>query len=309
MGFVLSLIYHGVMRSASPSGDESDRSPGTSSADWAGETSRRWAAYAEQLEAMLAPVDTILLSDAAIGAGERVLDIGCGGGVTTRAAAAATGPAGAVSAIDISATLIAEAEAIAPLDGAAEITWIAADASVHPFGHGCVDVAISRFGVMFFDDPRSAFENIGRAVRSGGRLTCAVWQRQDASEFQSLAIDVAVSVAAQHGVTLRPDPPDSGPFAYGSLHHTEPILQASGWTDVAVTPYELPLHVGGPGTTPGQAVAMGRQVGPLATLLRDVPDDVADTIARVLADEMQTRWDGVGVALQAAIAVVTARRP
>lgn len=297
------------MQTASPPGDGSDRSPGLSSADWAGETSQRWAAHAEQLEAMLAPVDAILLSSVAIGAGERVLDIGCGRGVTTRAASAATGPTGTVSAIDISPTLIGEAERIAPLDGAAEITWITDDASTHPLAAASFDVAVSRFGVMFFDDPTSAFANIGQAVRSGGRLVCAVWQRQDASEFQWLAIDVAVRVAAQHGVTLRPDPPDSGPFAYGALHHTEPILQASGWTDVTVTPHELTLHVGGPGTTPERAVAMGRNVGPLATLLRDVPDDVADAIARVLADEMQTRWDGVGVALRAAIAIVTARRP
>jgi hypothetical protein len=135
-----------------------------------------------------------------------------------------------------------------------------------------------------------------------------VWQRQDASEFQWLAIDIALRVAASHGVTLRPDPPGAGPFAYGTLDHTGPILEAAGWTDIAVDPHVLPLYVGGQGTTPEQAVEMGRQIGPFGMLLRNAPVDVATAVTEALVDEMRRRWDGAGVALPAAIAIVSARR-
>lgn len=287
----------------------SDSTPGLGSADWAGETSQRWAAQAGRLEAMLAPVDDILLPAAGIAIGERALDVGCGRGVTTRAVAAIAGLGGAVTGLDISPTLIAEAVAIPLEPVSAPIAWIAADAAAHPLLPGAFDAVVSRFGIMFFDDPVAAFANLRSGVRSGGRLVAAVWQRQDASEFQSLSVKVATRVAADHGVMLRPDPPDAGPFAYGARDHTGPILEAAGWVDVNVEPHSLPLYVGGPGTTPELAVEMGRQVGPFGMLLRDVPNPVADTIAAALVEEMRTRWDGTGVALSAAIAIVTARTP
>ncbi|MFT3854486.1 MAG: methyltransferase domain-containing protein [Ilumatobacteraceae bacterium] len=277
--------------------------------DWASDASRRWADHADRLEAMLIPIDDILLPAAAIGRGERAVDIGCGRGATTRAAASQAGPLGTATGIDISATLIAEAGAIPPPPAAASIDWICADAAAHPFPPAAHDVAISRFGAIFFEHPVAAFANLAAAVRSGGRLAMAVWQRRDASEFQSLSIDIAVRVAAEHGVELRPAPPDAGPFAYGSDTHTRPILEAAGWIDVAVEPHELPLYVGGPGTTPEQAVKMGRETGPLGMLLRDAPIDVADAVAAALVEEMHARWVGTGVALTAAIAIVTARRP
>lgn len=284
-------------------------SGGFGRADWADEASRRWADHADRLEAMLVPIDDVLLPAAAIGRGERVIDIGCGRGATTRAAASLAGPLGTATGIDISATLIVEAGTIPPPPAAAPIDWICADAAAHPFPSAAHDVVISRFGAIFFEHPVAAFANLAGAVRSGGRLAMAVWQRRDASEFQSLSIDLAVRVAAAHGIDLRPAPADAGPFAYGADAHTRPILEAAGWVDVVVEPHELPLYVGGPGTTPEQAVAIGRATGPLAMLLRAAPTDVADTVAAALVEEMHARWDGTGVALPAAIAIVAARRP
>jgi SAM-dependent methyltransferase len=228
----------------------SEDTPGLASADWAGEISPRWVTHAGRLEAMLAPVDHILPPAAALSAG-------------------------AVTGLDISPTLIAEAKTIPPSPSSAPIDWMTADATVHPLSPDAFDAVVSQFGIMFFDDPVAAFTNLRSGVRSNGRLVAAVWQRQDASEFQCLSVRVATRVAADQGVVLRPNP----------------------------------LCVGGPGATPEQDVGMGRQVGPFGMLLRDVPTAVADTIAAALVEEMHTRWDGAGVALSAAIATVTARRP
>ena len=149
----------------------SDGAPGSASADWAGETSRRWAAQAGRLEAMLAPVDDILLRAAAIADGERVLDVGCGRGVTTRSVAAITGPGGTVTGLDISPTLVAEADRFPPSPSSAPIDWIAADAAAYPFPPDAFDAVVSRFGIMFFDDPVAAFANLRSGVRSDGNAS------------------------------------------------------------------------------------------------------------------------------------------
>lgn len=278
-----------------------------SSRDWANEASQRWLAHADRLEAMLRPVDDVLLPAARLEPGAVVLDVGCGRGVTARAAAAAVGPAGHVTGVDISEATVAEATALPPHPGSAPLSWVAADAATHAFPPSHHDRVVSRFGVMFFDDPVAAFANLHRTTRPGGRLAVAVWQPRDASEFQSLAVDVAVRVAADHGLRLEPDPPDGGPFAYGSRPYVMDLLHQAGWADIEFAPAELDLYLGGPGTTPEQAVEMGRGFGPLGMLLQGAPADVADAAATALTEELAARWDGTGVPLRAAIAVVTAR--
>lgn len=280
---------------------------GLTSADWAGAVSQEWSAHADQLEAMLAPVDEILVPAARIEGGERVLDVGCGRGVTTRAAAAAAGPDGAVTGVDISATLIAEASAAPVPAGSAPITWVTADASAHRFPSEHHDVVLSRFGAIFFDDPVAAFANLRTTTRHSGRVVLAVWQPQNASEFQSLSIDIAVRVAADHGVELEPTAPDAGPFAYGKADYVTGMLEQAGWTHIDFVPHELMLYVGGPGTTPERAVEMGLGFGALATLLRDAPTAVTEDVAAALTDELEARWDGTGAPLRAAIAIVSAR--
>jgi len=123
--------------------------PGLSGSDWAGEGAERWSAEADRLEAMLAPVDDeALLPAAAPTAGERVLDVGCGRGVTTRTAAVLTGPSGAVTGVDIAARLIEEATLVPVPAGSSPISWVTADAATQPFPGGGFDVVVSRFGPL-----------------------------------------------------------------------------------------------------------------------------------------------------------------
>ena len=117
---------------------------------------------------------------------EHVLDIGCGSGQST-CEAARMARAGSALGVDISAPAIERARELARAQQIRNVAFERADAQVHLFPPEGFDLAISRFGTMFFDDPVTAFTNVGRAVRPAGRLVMMVWQARDRNEW-----DVAI---------------------------------------------------------------------------------------------------------------------
>ena len=98
---------------------------------WNGPGGQRWMERQAVQDVMLAPVADVLLDSANAKAGERVLDVGCGCGATTRALAARVGPKGHVVGVDISAPMLARARELAPRD--APLEFVLADATIHPF--------------------------------------------------------------------------------------------------------------------------------------------------------------------------------
>src|SRR5262249_26983602 len=110
-----------------------------------------------------------------IGLRDHVLDIGCGAGQTTRQAARSARHGSALG-IDVSALAVERARELARAEGLRNVTFERADAQVWRFPQGRFDLAISRFGTMFFDDPVAAFANVRRALRPAGRLVMMVWQ-------------------------------------------------------------------------------------------------------------------------------------
>jgi len=186
---------------------------------------------------MLAPFVEPILDAARVGAGDRVLDVGCGNGALSRAAAAR---GAIVVGVDISGPMLERARAHAAHDGLA-IDFVHADAQVHPFSGG-FDALVSRFGVMFFADPVAAFANLGRALAPGGRLAFACWQDQSANEW------VAVPALAMVPVVGPPDMPPPGapgPFAFSDADRVAAILGEAGFGDVAIEPIDPPLLLGG----------------------------------------------------------------
>lgn len=191
----------------------SETGPSTAaSAAWRSRLSNDWLQQASQLEAMLAPVDEPLLSAAALRPGESVVDIGCGRGPTSWRAAALVGANGRVVGVDVGEAVIEAARQVTPTAGTAPVQWISHDAATLRLERP-VDVVISRFGVMFFEDAAAAFANLRSMVHDGGRLAVAVWQPRTASEFQRRSLDVAVEAAARRGVELTLPDPTSGPLS------------------------------------------------------------------------------------------------
>ena len=97
---------------------------------------------------------------------------------------------------------IERARELARAEGLRNVTFEQADAQVHRFPRERFDLAISRFGTMFFADPVAAFANIGRALRPAGRLVMMVWQAHDRNEW-----DVAIRQSLEDPRGRRPPPP------------------------------------------------------------------------------------------------------
>ncbi|MGA8117695.1 MAG: methyltransferase domain-containing protein [Actinocatenispora sp.] len=182
--------------------------------------------------------DPILRRAVGVRPHEHVLDIGCGSGRTTRQAAR-TARAGSALGVDISAPAIRRARALARAEGPDNVTFEHADVQCHPFPSERFDVAMSRFGTMFFDDPVAAFTNIGRALRPAGRLVMMVWQSPDRNEW-----DVALrrSLAGPEGSVAASAGPD--PFSLAEPSTVRQILGAAGFADVVFADVHEPVYYG-----------------------------------------------------------------
>jgi SAM-dependent methyltransferase len=168
---------------------------------------------------------------------DHVLDIGCGAGQTTREAARMAADGGALG-VDLSAEAIARARELAQAEEVRNATFEQADAQVHPFLSGRFELAISRFGTMFFRYPVAAFANIGRALRPAGRLVMMVWQGHEQNEW-SLAIEEALGGSTDTPASEAPDP-----FSLADPAKVEGILDAAGFSDLSFTGVDRPIYYG-----------------------------------------------------------------
>src|ERR1700737_1110407 len=147
---------------------------------WNSAASRAWADQYERMDRAVVDLTKTLLDMAAPQPGEHVLDIGCGSGTTVLDLAARVGPGGHVLGADVSDQSVARARQRIAAAGLRHAEVTVADVSPHPFKQNSFELAFSRFGVMFFSDPRAAFANLRRAMKPGGRVALAVFR--EASE-------------------------------------------------------------------------------------------------------------------------------
>src|SRR5579863_2650050 len=134
---------------------------------WNGRPADFWAKEAEHFDTMLAPFGRRLLTAAVVKPGEWVLDVGCGNGAISLEAARSVGPGGRVTGLDLSAPMLGVARRRAE-EQKIDVDFVQGDAQTASFDQP-FDVVVSRFGVMFFDDPEGAFANLAMAARPGGR--------------------------------------------------------------------------------------------------------------------------------------------
>lgn len=265
-----------------------------------------WVAQQERLDAQLARLGAIARERAALRNGEAVIDVGCGCGGTTLDLATAVGDGGRVLAVDLSQPMLDHARARAKRAGLADrIEFQCEDAQAARFTAAGYDVAFSRFGVMFFDDPVAAFANLRRALRRDGRLAFVCWQRREKNPWMM----APAAAAAAHLAFPAPPPPDApGPFAFGDDGRVRGILAAAGFEDVAIDAVEEPLRLGG--DTIDEALELMLAVGPVGAALREAkPSDAQrERVVAAVRGVLESFATPRGLEAPAAAWLVTARR-
>jgi SAM-dependent methyltransferase len=273
---------------------------------WDGERATRWIAMSEAVEGQLQPASDVLFAAAALRPGERVLDVGCGTGPTTRLAATLVAPGGSVVAADVSSEMIAAASSRPVPEGAAPIEWTTADVQTWSGGGDPFDVVLSRFGVMFFTDAAAAFANLHALTAPGGRLCVAVWAPRPASPVFAVVLDTTLAELRSRGVEPDVPPEDGGPFSLGDPPRVVAMLEDAGWRDATWTPHRIQFPIGG-GMGPEEAAPITMNLGPTRLVL---PEADGDTIAAVEARVVEVLRDHVDAAgqvvLDGSIGIVTA---
>jgi SAM-dependent methyltransferase len=265
--------------------------------DWNGETGRYWATHQDHYDAMLARLTPHLTSAARVAAGERVLDIGCGCGTTALLAA---GEGAAVVGADLSGPMLAVARKRATgFDG---VRFEQADVQVHDFGADVFDVALSRFGVMFFDDPLAAFANVTRALRPGGRLVFLCWQELRENQHRSLALDAI----APYVDTADAAPPGPGMFSFARPDYLREVLSGAGLADVAVDDVREPVRLGADAGSAAEFLCRGAMI---RAILERYPGGTVERAVAALRDALGPYETAEGVLLGSATWLVTAHKP
>ncbi len=206
---------------------------------WDGDEGAYWADHAQHFDRAVAAYHSTFMAACRIASGERVLDIGCGTGQTTRDAARAAYPGPALG-VDLSARMIELARRLAAEQDISNAGFEQADAQIHPFPAGSFDAAISRTGTMFFGDPAAAFANIARALRPGGRLVMLAWQGPRPNEWIRV-----LSEALAAGRNLPAPPPGApGPFALADPGQIRTLLAAAGFSGITLDAMHEPMWFG-----------------------------------------------------------------
>ena len=268
---------------------------------WNGTAGHSWVEAQESLDRMFRPIEEVLVKSVGGGAGRSVLDIGCGTGATTLAVARRLGTEGRCVGIDISDPMLASARARAAREGLTA-HFIRGDAQVHPFEAASFDTFISRFGVMFFDDPVAAFLNLRRAAKNGAELHLAVWRSPSDNPFMTTA-EVAAAPLLPPFPERRPGAP--GQFGFADPHRVRQILEDSGWAQIDIQPLDATCTL-----ATADLMTYLTRIGPVGRALREVKDEsIRANVIEKVREAFAPYVHGDEVSFTAACWLVGARNP
>jgi SAM-dependent methyltransferase len=265
---------------------------------WDGDEGAYWAEHADHFDRSIAVYHERLLSVAAIRSADRVLDIGCGTGQTSRDAGRAA-PQGSAVGVDLSSRMLECARRRTAEAGLTNVTYEQADAQVHPFPRHGYDVAISRTGAMFFGDHVAAFTNVANALTPQGRLALVVWQAPAANEW----IREIFSALAAGRDLPGPQPDAPGPFSLSDPARVHDLLATAGFTDITVDGLEAPMRFGDDGDDAHRFV-----LGLMGWMLDGLDDAGRARAVEDLRATMHAHDTGEGVTFGSAVWTVTAVR-
>jgi len=265
---------------------------------WNGTSGCAWVDLQETLDGMFAPFEDLLVEAVTAHAASHVLDVGCGTGSTTIAAARMLGAAGRAVGIDISEPMISVARERAVRAGAAA-SFACADAQDHAFSPASFDFIISRFGVMFFDDPPRAFANLRRACSDGAGLFCIAWRSPGENPFMTAAERAVGSMLP--GLPAR-EPNVPGQFGFADETRVRRILEEGGWRDIGIRPLDAECKL-----PHRELERYMTRLGPVGSRMADLDEPVRARIVGKMRAAFDAYVHGTEVRYTAACWVITAR--
>lgn len=270
---------------------------------WNDKSGEKWVRHQETLDRQIAPHGAAVIQAAAVAPGESVLDVGCGCGGTSLEIAREVGSQGHITGLDISGPMLARARERAAAGGLDNATFIQGDAQVFALPAASFDVVVSRFGVMFFDDPVTAFANIRKSLKSGGRLAFACWRPPQENPWVLLPMLEAAKLVE---LPPPPNPEDPGPFAFGNRTRLERILGEAGYSSIDVERLDISMKLG-PSSDIDESVDFLFEIGPLSRLAADLDESMQTRLRGALRGVLEQFHGDEGVLMPSSSWVVTAR--
>ncbi|MEO1405517.1 MAG: class I SAM-dependent methyltransferase [Pseudomonadota bacterium] len=209
-------------------------------ADWATDRGDKWRDHLDDLEAELEPLNTPLAEALALAHPARIADLGCGGGGASRGIFDVAPKGSEVIGFDVSPSLI-EAARQRNSDRSDRLSFGVADLQTASPPSDRFDRLMSRFGVMFFPEPKAAFRNLARWLKPDGRFAFAVW----AAPEENLWLSKLKQVVANYVDVPKPEPDAPGPFRYADVSTFVSLLSDSGFADVQATTWRQSIPIGG----------------------------------------------------------------
>jgi SAM-dependent methyltransferase len=257
----------------------------------------------ERTDVVIDPLGRIAMERLGVVAGERILDVGCGCGQTLLELADLVGASGHVLGVDISPPMLGRARE--RVEGRPTIALALGDAQTYAFAPGSFDAVYSRFGVMFFDDPRAAFRNLRAAARPGGRLSFVCWQELAKNPWAALPLAAVTRLLPESPKPEMMGEGRPGPFFLSDPARVRAILGDAGWQDVSLEPVEMSLQFGGAATL-DEAFEYALQIGPAARAIADAPEPLKPALEVALREALTPFASPRGVFADGAAYVVLA---
>jgi ubiquinone/menaquinone biosynthesis C-methylase UbiE len=265
---------------------------------WNGPAGRAWVDGQAILDQMLQPFEDLLIEAVAARRPRRLLDVGCGTGSTTLAFAWLLGAQGECVGIDVSEPMIVAARERAETEHS-RARFVRANAQLHEFEPATFDMFVSRFGVMFFDDPVRAFANFRRAATHDATLRFIAWRSPAENPFMTTAERAAAPLLPN----LPPRKLDApGQFAFADRERVSRILEESGWSDIDIRPTDVACSL------PAKALdAYLDRMGPVGMALQDADEQTRTRVIATVRAAFDPYVHGAEVRYTAACWMVSAR--
>lgn len=249
----------------------------------------------------------VAMDRANIEPGARVLDVGCGFGDTTITLARRVGPKGEATGVDGAPRFIEAATREAAAAELPNAKFLVADVQAQSLG-GPYDVAFSRMGTMFFASPVAALRNVRKSLKSGGRLSMAVWRKKEENPFVAIAeqrvLEFVTVPAKTDAVTCGP-----GPFSMGSADVVSAQLLAAGYERPTFERFDGEIYIG---KDLDAAVGFALTLGPAGEVMRLAGEEAVKKRPEIVAAVREVLAPLVrpnGVYAMSSSWIVTARAP